>query len=35
LGTRIEFSERGVAELKGIPGKWHLFALERAATGAA
>lgn len=28
-GSGIEFQERGVAELKGIPGEWRLFAVER------
>ena len=26
-GSGIEFTERGVAELKGIPGEWRLFAV--------
>ena len=26
-GSRIEFAERGVRELKGIPGEWRLFAV--------
>jgi class 3 adenylate cyclase len=26
-GSRIQFDERGVAELKGIPGEWRLFAV--------
>jgi class 3 adenylate cyclase len=26
-GSGIEFQDRGVAELKGIPGKWQLFAV--------
>jgi pimeloyl-ACP methyl ester carboxylesterase/class 3 adenylate cyclase len=29
-GSGIEFAERGVAELKGVPGKWRLFAVESA-----
>jgi class 3 adenylate cyclase/esterase/lipase len=28
-GSGIEFQQRGVASLKGIPGEWHLFAVER------
>ena len=28
-GSGIAFVERGAHELKGIPGEWHLFALER------
>jgi class 3 adenylate cyclase len=28
-GAGIEFSERGVAELKGVPGEWRLFAVDR------
>ena len=28
-GSGIEFRERGIAELKGVPGEWHLFAVER------
>ena len=27
-GSGIQFRERGVAELKGIPGEWRLFAVE-------
>jgi class 3 adenylate cyclase len=30
-GSGIEFSERGMHELKGIPGEWRLYALERSA----
>ena len=29
-GSGIQFRERGVAELKGIPGEWRLFAVEHA-----
>jgi class 3 adenylate cyclase len=29
-GSGIEFSERGSAELKGVPGEWRLFAVESA-----
>jgi class 3 adenylate cyclase len=28
-GSGIDFSDRGVATLKGIPGEWRLFAVER------
>ena len=28
-GSGIAFVERGAHELKGIPGEWQLFALER------
>ena len=30
-GSGVEFAERGVAELKGIPGEWRLYAVEAAA----
>jgi len=26
-GSGIEFDDRGVAELKGVPGEWRLFAV--------
>jgi class 3 adenylate cyclase len=26
-GSGIEFRDRGVAELKGVPGEWELFAV--------
>ena len=29
-GSGIEFDERGLAELKGVPGEWRLFAIESA-----
>jgi pimeloyl-ACP methyl ester carboxylesterase len=29
-GSGIAFRERGTAELKGVPGEWRLFAVERA-----
>ncbi|TML54378.1 MAG: adenylate/guanylate cyclase domain-containing protein [Actinobacteria bacterium] len=29
-GAGIEFSDRGAVELKGVPGEWRLFAVERA-----
>jgi class 3 adenylate cyclase/pimeloyl-ACP methyl ester carboxylesterase len=33
-GSNITFEDRGTAELKGIPGKWHLYAVtSRAAKG--
>jgi class 3 adenylate cyclase len=28
-GSGIRFADRGVAELKGVPGEWRLFAVER------
>ena len=28
-GSGLEFVERGTAELKGVPGEWRLFAVER------
>ena len=27
VGSRIEFSDRGTHELKGVPGQWHLYAV--------
>ena len=27
IGSGLEFEERGVYELKGVPGEWHLFAV--------
>jgi class 3 adenylate cyclase len=27
VGSELRFEERGVTELKGVPGDWHLFAL--------
>src|SRR5262249_52343622 len=27
-GAAIEFAERGVHKLKGVPGRWHLYAAE-------
>ena len=27
-GSGIEFTERGLSELKGVPGDWRLFAVE-------
>jgi class 3 adenylate cyclase len=29
-GSGIQFAERGPAELKGVPGEWQLYAVERA-----
>ncbi len=31
-GSGIQFRERGIAELKGVPGEWRLFAVEQAAS---
>jgi class 3 adenylate cyclase len=28
-GSGIEFADRGAAELKGVPGEWRLYAVER------
>ena len=28
-GSGLRFADRGVQVLKGIPGDWHLFAVER------
>ena len=33
-GSGLEFSDRGLQELKGVPGNWHLWALVRDATDA-
>jgi adenylate cyclase len=33
-GSGLEFRDRGLQELKGVPGEWHLWALVREATGA-
>ena len=30
-GSGIAFNERGIYELKGIPGEWRLFAVKRGA----
>jgi hypothetical protein len=27
VGSGIEFAERGMQELKGVPGEWRLFAV--------
>jgi class 3 adenylate cyclase len=29
VGSGFEFAERGTHELKGVPGEWRLFAVER------
>ena len=29
-GSGIEFADRGIAELKGVPGEWRLFAVQSA-----
>jgi hypothetical protein len=28
-GSEIAFADRGSAELKGVPGEWRLYAVER------
>jgi class 3 adenylate cyclase len=28
-GSGLAFHDRGVAELKGVPGEWRLYAVER------
>jgi hypothetical protein len=30
IGSGLEFDERGVHQLKGVPGEWHLFAVASA-----
>jgi class 3 adenylate cyclase len=32
-GSEIDFRDRGVHELKGVPGEWHLFAVDRSSSG--
>jgi class 3 adenylate cyclase len=32
-GSGLTFEDRGSAELKGVPGEWRLFALDRVASG--
>jgi class 3 adenylate cyclase len=32
VGSGIDFRDRGVAALKGVPGEWRLFAVERSQT---
>jgi class 3 adenylate cyclase len=29
VGSGISFSDRGTRELKGVPGEWHLFAVDQ------
>jgi class 3 adenylate cyclase len=29
VGSGFEFAERGIHELKGVPGEWRLFAVAR------
>jgi class 3 adenylate cyclase len=29
IGSGLQFQERGPTELKGVPGEWHLYALDR------
>ena len=31
-GSGIDFADRGAHELKGVPGEWRLFAVERCPT---
>jgi class 3 adenylate cyclase/pimeloyl-ACP methyl ester carboxylesterase len=31
-GSEISFKDRGVHELKGVPGEWHLFAVDRSSS---
>jgi hypothetical protein len=28
IGSRLEFDDRGVKQLKDVPGEWQLFAVE-------
>jgi class 3 adenylate cyclase len=28
IGSGLEFDDRGAHQLKGVPGEWHLFAVE-------
>jgi hypothetical protein len=28
IGSGLEFDDRGVHRLKGVPGEWHLFAVD-------
>jgi class 3 adenylate cyclase len=32
IGSGLEFEERGIHELKGVPGEWRLFAVASAGT---
>ena len=27
IGSGLEFDDRGMHQLKGVPGEWHLFAV--------
>jgi class 3 adenylate cyclase len=29
VGSGLQFNEHGAAELKGVPGQWRLYAVER------
>ena len=29
VGSGISFSDRGISQLKGVPGEWHLFAVDQ------
>lgn len=29
MGSGLRFSDRGPQELRGVPGEWRLYALER------
>ena len=28
IGSGLEFDDRGAHQLKGVPGEWHLFAVD-------
>jgi class 3 adenylate cyclase len=28
-GSGLRFADRGIKSLKGVPGEWHIFAVER------
>ena len=28
-GSGLQFADRGIKPLKGVPGEWHLFSVER------
>ena len=30
-GSRLEFSDRGTHQLKGVPGEWRLYAVDQPA----
>jgi class 3 adenylate cyclase len=34
VGSSISFSDRGARELKGVPGEWRIFAVDRVETPA-